>query len=225
MPSNFTAWSYSRLGDYDRCPAFAKYKHLERRPTTSGPAADRGTAIHKGAEAFILKHTERLLPELGLFKTKLLELRTLRKAVQAEAMWGFNRSWEPCRWDDWTNCWLRVKMDVCYLVPKQPVLNMIDWKSGKPKPEEHKEQLKLYGVAGLRMYSDIKEARGFLHYTDWGPKLDEKLVVKRSEEKHLMKFWEGRVKPMFNDRRFAPKPGPHCRWCDFSKEKGGPCKF
>lgn len=221
----FTAWSYSRLSDYERCPAYAKYKHLDRLPTESGPAADRGTAIHKGAERFILKPSAKLLPELRLFKARLEQLRALRKAVQTEAMWGFNRSWEPCKWDDWTNCWLRVKMDVSYLVPRQNVLDMVDWKSGKPKPDEHKDQLKLYGVAGLRMYPDIKEARGFLHYTDHGPKLDAKLVVKRGEEKALIKFWEKRAKPMFNDTRFAPRPGCYCTWCDFSKEKGGPCRF
>jgi CRISPR/Cas system-associated exonuclease Cas4 (RecB family) len=225
MPSNFTAWSYSRLSDYKRCPAYAKYKHLDRLPTESGPAADRGTAIHKGAEAFVLRPLVKLLPELRLFKAKLLELRGMRKVVQVEAMWGFDRNWQPIAWNDWKNCWLRIKMDANYLVPRKPVLHMIDWKSGKPKPEEHMEQLKLYGVGGLRTHQHIKEAVGFLHYTDHGPKHDAKLVVKREEEKKLIKFWEGEVKPMFNDRRFAPKPGPHCNWCDFAKAKGGPCRY
>lgn len=224
MPSSFNAWSFSRWQDYERCPAFAKYKHLDRLPTEGGPAAARGTAIHQGAEAFVRKPAAKLLPELKLFKAKLLQLRKLRKAVQVEAMWGFDRNWQPCRWDDWGNCWLRVKMDASYLRPPT-VLNMVDWKSGRPKPLLDHEQLKLYGVAGLRTYPHAVEARGVLHYTDHGPRADAQLVVKRSEERHLIKFWEGRVKPMFNDRRFAPRPGPYCSWCDFAKSKGGPCKY
>lgn len=224
MPSRFTSWSFSRYSDYKRCPAFAKYKHLDKLPVESGPAADRGTAIHKGAEAFILQPKVKLLPELKLFKDRLYELRVMRKAVQAEAMWGFDRAWQPVAWNDWQRCWLRIKMDVSYLLPKKPVLHMIDWKSGKPK-EDHKEQLTLYGVGGLRMHPSIQQAVGFLHYTDFGPKHDVKLTVKRAEETKLIKFWEKEVKPMFNDVRFAPRPGRYCDWCDFSKSKGGPCKF
>jgi hypothetical protein len=42
----------------------------------------------------------------------------------------------------------------------------------------------------------------------------------------LKKKWEGRIKALFADDTFAPRPSDFaCRFCDYSKEKGGPCEF
>jgi hypothetical protein len=30
---------------------------------------------------------------------------------------------------------------------------------------------------------------------------------------------------MLEDIDFIPNPNPTCRWCAFSKQKGGPCAF
>lgn len=227
ITKQFTSWSYSRLQDYDPkrggCPRFAAWKHLARLPTAGSPAMDRGTAVHTGAEHFVLGKVKKALPELKLVQPVLEKLKSLKRRVQTEAMWGFDKMWRSCAWDDWANCWLRVKMDAHYLAPEEPVLEMIDWKTGKPKPEQHKEQLKLYGAAGLVRYPDIERAHGVLHYTDHGTK--EELTVVRKEQVTLMKYWEKAVTPMFNDKRFAPHPGPKCRYCDFSKSKGGACEF
>lgn len=227
ITKQFKSWSYSRLQDYDPkrggCPRFAAWKHLAKLPTAGSPAMDRGNMVHTGAEGFVLGTVKKLLPELKLVKPVLAQLQGLKRRVQTEAQWGFNRQWEPVAWDDWTNCWLRVKMDVHYLSPSAPVLEMIDWKTGKPKPEAHKEQLKLYGVSGLVRFPDVQRAHGVLHYTDHGTK--EELTVQRREKVSLMKYWEKAVVPMFKDKRFAPAPGQKCRWCDFSKAKGGACEF
>ena len=34
-----TAWSYSRLSDYQQCPAKFKHKHMDKLPDPPGPAA------------------------------------------------------------------------------------------------------------------------------------------------------------------------------------------
>ncbi len=224
----FTSWSYSRLQDYDPkrggCPRFAAWKHLARVPTAGSPAMDRGTRVHKGAEDVVLGKTAKVLPELKSVAPVLKQLQTLKRAVQVEAMWGFDRQWQPCDWKDWKNCWLRVKMDVHYIAPTAPVLEMIDWKTGRPKPDQHKEQLKLYGVSGLVRYPSVDKAHGVLHYTDHAG-VKEELTVPRKDERTLIRYWEKSVAVMFKDTRFAPSPGPKCRWCDFSKSKGGACEF
>lgn len=223
----FTSWSYSRLADYDPkrggCPRFAAWKHLAKVPTAGSAAMERGTMVHLGAEHFVTGVAKKVLPELKLVKPVLEGLKKLKRVVQTEANWGFTRAWQACDWRDWDNCWLRVKMDVHYLDPKLPVLEMIDWKTGRPKPEANKDQLKLYGASGLARFPAIEKAHGVLHYTDHGTK--EELTVARREDKTLRKYWELQVKPMFADKRFAPAPGPKCKWCDFSKSKGGACEF
>ena len=225
---HFNAWSFSRLSDYDQkrggCPRYAAWKHLARLPTEGGPAMARGEQIHKAAEKIVLGKLRKVPAELVSVRPVLAQLQKLKRRVHTEALWGFDRDWRPCAWDDWSRCWLRVKMDVHYLVLRAPVLEMIDWKSGRPKPDEHKEQLKLYGVTGLRRFESIERAHGVLHYTDHKG-VAEELTVPRRDEKKLMKYWEAQVKPLFNDRRYAPAPGPRCRYCDYSKAKGGACEY
>ncbi len=51
MP-RFTAWSYSRLSDYEACPLKAKIKHLDKVSEPSSPALKRGSDIHELAAKY-----------------------------------------------------------------------------------------------------------------------------------------------------------------------------
>ena len=47
----------------------------------------------------------------------------------------------------------------------------------------------------------------------------------RSEVPGLKKHWEKRSKAMLADTSFKATPGDACRWCAYSKTKGGPCEY
>ena len=41
----------------------------------------------------------------------------------------------------------------------------------------------------------------------------------------LRKLWEGRVKPMFNDKTFKATPNSRCTYCHYRANNDGPCKY
>lgn len=232
MPANpVTSWSFSRYSDYRDCPAKFKYKHIDRLKEPPNAAMERGTAVHKLAENYLNGLIRAVPKELAAMADDFKRLKA-QKVKFVEEQWAFTANWGETRWDDWTNCWLRVKMDVSYIVPEHRALVPIDFKTGRPREEknaEYEEQLELYSMTGLLKQPEIQVVSPRLWYVDHGvihPNPEEREIeYTRADLPGLQKKWVARVKPMFNDRTFKPTPGDACRWCHFRKSNGGPCKF
>jgi len=240
----FTSWSFSRYSDYHMCPAKAKYKYLEKVRTDemiqrenderSGKLPEnplaRGERVAKVTENYLKKKTRTLPSDIAALGREYKALR--EKQLTVEDSWGFDKDWRPCGVTDWNRCWLRVKIDINYIesIQRKDWLRIIDNKTGRyrlEKYEEYQEQLHLYGVAGLARMPTVVGVSAQLYYSDEGivyPK-DGPVVFERRELEMMKKVWEKKLKPFFNDRKFTPKPGYYCQWCDYSKKKGGPCKY
>ena len=108
MANLVKAWSYSRLADYEQCPAKFKYKHIDRLPDPGSAAMQRGSDIHKAGENF-LKGKGKLTPEYKYFKKEMAELKQLSPLV--EQQWGFTANWEQTGWFG-NDTWLRIVCDV-----------------------------------------------------------------------------------------------------------------
>ncbi len=229
-----TAWSFSRYMDYRKCPAKARYKHLLRLPEPSNAAMERGNTIHKMAEDYI-KGKIRVMPfELTKFKALFVSLKALYKKklsnMTVEDTWAFTKDWVQTRYDDWANCWVRIKLDCASFKDKDPdTLIIRDWKTGKFREEQNAdyvEQLELYVVGAMYTHKHVKTAIPQLVYLDQGTIYPTTpTIYTRKDLPMLVKTWEARIKPMLSDTVFAPRPSDECRWCHYSKAKGGPCQF
>jgi len=228
------AWSFSRWKDYTNCPAQARYKHVDKIKEPDSPSGAHGDAVHKNADKYVSGNLKTFPKELDVFKKEINDLR--RRKALTEQQWAFTRDWESCDWFDMPRAWLRIKVDVHYLeVAKKPVgsrthgftnqttVVIIDYKTGKVHAEEHKMQRDLYALGAMLMYPDAAAVQVAHWYADSGDKHEDDYTADQLDE--LKQQWLTRTVPMFRDRRFAPKPGNHCRWCFFSKSKNGPCKF
>ena len=234
----FTSWSFSRLNDYRQCPAKAKYKHLLKLPEPSNKAMERGNAIHKVAENYIKgllppKMPDELSKFADLFKTLRAKYKKKIPAMHVEGSLAFTRAWDETRWDDWDNCWLRIKVD-CADHETLTTLDVYDWKTGKvstSRQEEYVEQLELYALGGLLAFKHIKTVKPKLVYLDHkvvyptAPADVKKLTFTRKDIPMLTKTWITRTDAMFNDEVFAPRPSDQCRWCHYRKSNGGPCQY
>lgn len=220
----FTAWSFSRLQGWRQCPRRAALKHLAKLPDPSGPAAERGNVIHKAAEVYLLaKRTPKVIPaDLKLLRKTLVQLRVARAV--AEAQWTFTSRWLATRWDDWAEAWVRMKVDAHHVDKRANGVVVVDWKSGRMKPEEHQEQGRLYAVGGLLEYPNAAHVDVYFGYTDHG-KVSPRERYSRAMLLSLQRYWEEQAAPLLADRRFVPRPGAYCSYCPYSQSKGGPCQY
>lgn len=233
----FTSWSWSRLQDYHKCPLKAKLKHLDKIKEPSNDAMERGSAIHKMAEDYVLGKLRTLPAELRTFKDEFAKLKKMYKAkklpVAVEGEWAFASDWSVTDWRDWVGAWVRIKIDCTHFVDVN-LLVVTDWKTGKMDDRNTADyllQLDLYALAALLMHQQNKDLVvapriGYLDHGVTFPAADsEPILYTQKDLPRLIKEWGKRVKPMMADKRFAPKPNSSCKWCYYSKAKNGNCKF
>ena len=125
------AWSFSRLDTYLGCPQKAKFKFLDKLPEPPAPALERGSAIHKLCEGYLIGTIKRLPKELKLFAEEFKALRKIAKHLQVEAELAFDKDWKPVGWFAY-DCWCRIKVDLMYDDPYETDTRAVtDWKTGK----------------------------------------------------------------------------------------------
>jgi CRISPR/Cas system-associated exonuclease Cas4 (RecB family) len=239
IKKKITSWSFSRYSTYKSCPLKAKLMFIDKHKEPGNTAMQRGADIHNMAEDYAKGKLARLPKELKLVGDLLKMLKAQYKKMVnrpiIEDSWAFRVDWSSTTYDDWTGCWLRIKLDAAYFL-EATVMKVVDWKTGKFREEsnaDYLEQLELYALAALILHPHLTEVRPELNYVDHGlifPPADKPLIYTQKDVKKLKATWEKRVKPMMNDTVFAPRPNDKCRFCHFGqsgKAKGGPglCKF
>ena len=234
-----TSWSFSRYSSYKKCPLSFKLSALDKINEPKNAAMQRGADIHELAEKYLRGEITRLPVELKAFSDEFKKIKALYKkktsGTVVEDNWSFTKDWDRTEWNNWTKCWLRVKLDAAHF-EEDGVMIISDWKTGKLRKENHAEyleQLELYALSALLLNPHLIEVRPRLVYLDQGeiyPDPSEPIVYAQKDVAKLKKTWEKRVKPMFSDRIFAPRANSLCRFCFYGqsgKAKGGPglCKF
>lgn len=229
-PQQFKSWSYSRYTDYAKCPAYANYKHNLKLPEPKSDAMDRGIQIAKLEEDFFAGNASLAKLKQAVHPNVVKDLADAKKqkTLFFEEQWGFDFGWNETGYFDWNNCKLRVKVDFGWQSP-DGIVHLRDNKTGKYNDydvEKYLLQLDLYRASAAARFPTAKGFTSQLIYTDLGIRYpQEPLPVTMVEAKKAQKQWDKRIKPMFADTRFDPKPNRGCAWCAFSKSKGGPCKF
>lgn len=231
-------WSFSQWENYNGCPARWKFKSVLKLPSSPpGPAAARGLDMHDRCEAYIkgeidaetLTHGDPN-KRFGDKKPAIVDGKYVVVLDQfkdhpngdryTEHKLGFDAEWYLSGGISKTAACIGV-LDAVRC--ENRVLHIGEWKSGSPK-DTHGDQRKLYALFGLRKWVQVEEVHVTTYYLeDTAP--PQRLSVKPSAEEKLKELWNGRVALMQKDQMCAPKPGQHCRWCDYAKGKGGPCQF
>jgi hypothetical protein len=209
-------WGYSKYAAYINCPSQFKFQFINKLPSGSSPAMERGQDLHRSCEAFLNGWDKTLDPALSNWEEQLRDL--ILKSVVAERAWGFNKNWELL--PNWfgADTWLRAKSDAHYI--DGTTLVIIDFKSGKFKIPPI-EQIELYAICGHAVYPMCTSVKAEFWFLDQGQvhtveyKADHLLVLRKKYEKL--------VEPMYTDEVFEPNPSRDCAWCAYSKTKGGPC--
>lgn len=238
MGNGVTAWSYSRYADYQQCPLKFKLKVIDKMREPGSAAMDRGSAIHKEGENYVLANAGAKRPKAppksyAHFAEEMKQLTGLDPMV--EQQWGFTDQWAPATASGrdphgWfaKDTWLRLVTDVCVRYDDGDV-DIIDYKTGKMYGK-NEEQMNLFSCGPFMKWPDTQKVTTRLWYLDQpdptgtgANRIEEEYT--RKDFELIKKDWVKKVRPMFADQKFAPKPNDRCRWCHFRKENGGPCKF
>ena len=89
------AWSYSTLKTFESCAYRSYIAKVKKVQEDFGPAAARGTEIHKQAEDYVAGALGELPDTLKKFTSQFKNLRELfvDAKVELEGDWGFTQGW------------------------------------------------------------------------------------------------------------------------------------
>ena len=216
------AITWSRWADFDQCGLLFQLRHIEKRKEPPAPHFVKGARVHEHVDAWLKRRIPLLPDEAEPLALQLLALRKEKNLVGEEA-WGYTEEWEPLPVTGYFSKrdWLRAKIDA--LVIKAKLLRVIDFKTGKMRPISA-EQVKFYGMLALLRYENVETAALELWYLEQGM-VEAHTPVERAEIPKLKREYELKFQRMTSATKFLPNPGLYCRWCPFSKQRGGPCTY
>jgi len=207
-----TAWSYTRWALYETCPRKFKFKVIDKLQEETSWAAERGNVLHAKAEQMVRGKLKGIPKELKVFGHELKELRKAKALTEVDL--SVTRDWSPTTYDDWNNVWCRGNADAIVNLGEELVI--IDYKTGKIY-DSHKDQAHLYATQCMSHFPQCKTVLVEFWYFDQDGHV-EPYKFRRAEQKQMQKYWEKAVKPMMSDVEFIPRPGNHCRWCQFADQ-------
>lgn len=216
------ALSYSGWGTHHKCAAKYKYAYIDKlpQPTSPGPAAERGTRIHKSVEEYIAGTAPKMDKEIHAKHGKFIHAISNTWDCTPELKWAFDKEWLPVDFKDKT-ARVRGVIDLVGAKPKDAAA--WEWKTGKVY-EDHLYQNHLYGLVMLATNPHIKRTTVTNYYFDQPTPAAPHTYEQK--ELSLMKItWQERLDRVEQDTVYVPNPSYLCRYCAFSKAAGGPCRF
>jgi hypothetical protein len=221
--SRLTAWSYSRLHQWEECPLMAKEKFITKSIATDDtPAMQRGKRLHDSVAKFLTGANAGVDREAIVFprmEALILEIKNFPDKV-VEQQWGFTSGWLPTGWFG-NDTWFRSILDAGVLY-QDNTAEAVDWKTGK-KYGSNMDQMKSQAVAMFGRYRMLTHVTVRLAYLDSGEEEIEE--VRKCEIPAIKQDFEKRVAKMFADTIFAPRPNKRCRFCPLARSNGGKCAF
>ena len=219
------AWSHSTLKTFESCAYRSYIAKVKRIQEDFGPAAKRGSAIHKLAEDYVRGQLPEFPSDLKKFKSKYEELRKLFTAtkVEVEGDWGFTIDWEPCAWMA-PDVWARIKLDAIVHETDTSAL-VIDYKTGKMFGNEisHSQQALTYAIGSFFRYPKLEHVQTELWYLDHGETTLQ--AYTRDQAMVFMPKLLERAIEMTTATTFPPNPSTYnCRWCSYKQGEDPHCQ-
>lgn len=218
-------WSYSRWKVFNECRARYEFQFLQKLQQPPSIHLERGIMVHAKAEDY-LDSGGRIPKELKEFSDELKAIRKL--GAVAERTFAFTKSWAETTYDDWNNCWLRIKIDADITVKGETCATLIDFKTGKPW-KDTKDQSELYAVGKFQLEKQVEEIDAEFWYTDSGEVVN--YFYGRNDFKELKRKWTARGQEMLAAKQFPfTKNAYSCKFCPFRSDKelasgaAGPCE-
>lgn len=202
--------SFSSIKMYMNCPL--RYYHQRVRKAVTDPGSEAthyGERVHKHLELRLKQEAE--LPQEAEVYEPLVSaiLKGMKGELLVEQELTLNAELKPTGWFD-EDAWLRTKIDV--LVVDQSNAKVLDWKTGKRKPDF--DQLELYALQIFAHYPEVERVSvGFVWLKDRA--LDRDEYVRQD----AAALWEKlltqikRIEKSLETDTWPARPSGLCRFC------------
>lgn len=213
--------SLSKIGVFEQCGAKYKFQYIDKFPREQSPTAARGVDLHDTIDRLLKGQEITLAPPLDFYYGFFAGLKK-QPELFSEYKVAVDREWNLWK-GDWGDSAVYTRAVLDLLVPpRDGTIYIYDWKSGKVY-DNHKDQRELYSLFGFALYPDAFEVRFESVYLDLGKSNGE--TYHRDNRSSVQARWNERFSKLEGASEFLPNPQYACRWCPFSKAKGGPCLF
>jgi CRISPR/Cas system-associated exonuclease Cas4 (RecB family) len=214
-------WSPSSLLDYEACPALFYRRRVLRLPEPPSPALERGNVVHRLLEDHV-RLSKPLPSEFGAWEQMLVDLKS-GPQLYAEENWVLNDRW--AREVDRSKAWAWLKTDLHWLDGDH--LSVVDYKTGRIYADKHRDQFRIYAVAGAMLYPSVTRVTVEGWYIDQNEIKQDEYDADELRDKHREEIEERARRVLVAAADPATerdeRPGDVCRYCPFSQRKGGPC--
>ena len=215
--------SYSGLGLYENCPsAFNRRYILKEEVHPQGkeqhPAAQRGSAIHRGIELFLLGESDELPEDVEFYADFFAGIRN-QNTIKPEHRWAFTEGWEPTTFGS-KDAMIRGVVD-CVLQDGN-TCHVYEFKTGK-RYADHVQQRALYGMAALLDHPMVDEAIVSTMYLD--QRKHEAVTFKKDMLRSYKWLWDTRIAKVQPPQEYPERPNWKCKYCPYSNLHGGTCSY
>ena len=199
------------MNTYLTCPQKWKFQYIDKRKSKPSPAMWRGIKIHKQIENFYNndKADTSLIPNFLKFEERRLEKCPKDKKYLKPIAQELAVKDEDLR--------IRGFIDAVYLNPKDDGVIIIDWKSGKYRPNnfsDYRFELAVYAEL-YRLQTGITPKYWGIYFVD-----ADKLFFEEVKSISVKAMYNKvkKVRDGIESQDYQCKPGILCRWCDFNGE-------
>jgi len=201
--------SKSQMNTYIQCPMKWKFQYIDKLKSKGSPAMWRGIQIHKQIENYynVENSDISLIPNFLKFEERRLkncpnENKYLKPIAQELSVKN----------DDLK---IRGFIDAVYINPKDDGVIIIDWKSGKYRPENfsgYRFELAVYSEL-YRLQTGITPKYWGIYFVD-----HDKLFFEEVKEISIKAMYKKvkKVRDGIESKNYQCKPSMLCKWCDFN---------
>jgi hypothetical protein len=212
-------WSYSYLTSFETCPRRHNLTRILKAVTEQATVATtHGNEVHKALELHI-KGTQELPDKYRKYLRIVDAVRNAPGEKHAEIKFGVTQDRKPTTFFG-KDVWVRGVLDLA--VVQGSTATVLDWKTGKPKPDA--DQLELFAAAAFSMYPLLE--RVSTGYVWLAHNRVDKQAYTRDQAEGIWKKFDVRVQRIneaIEFDEFPPVPSGLCRaYCPVPKSM---CRF
>jgi hypothetical protein len=212
-------WSYSALTAFETCPKRFQLTRVTKQvfePQTE--ATVWGNKVHKALELFA-KTGSPLPADMKAYERYVKKIQAYEGKRVVEERVALDKNLRPTKWMA-KDVWVRGVIDIGVVGSEKAYL--LDWKTGKRKPDS--DQLKLFAALAFAMYPWVDEVvTGFIWLKD------RQFDKEKFTREQLPEIWNeflprlNRLALAYDQDKWLPKPSGLCRsWCPVGKKL---CEF